>query len=114
MKDAAPTTPDMTKEQAAELKQLRRALDKVEGDINKEEKRLRKEIAHCDRSVVFERAAITRRAQNEIKAFAAQMLKQQRPLQKQLARITDGRAPAFKTRASIAKRIAILEGRLAS
>ena len=114
MKDQASTPPDMTKEQAAELKQLRRAITKVEGDINREEKRLRHEIALCDRALVLERLAIQRRAQKEIKAFAAQTLKQQKPLRTQLARLTEGRAPAFKTRDAIAKRIAILEGRLAS
>jgi len=114
MKDTAPTPPDMSKEQAAELKQLRRAISKVESDINQEEKRLRREIAHHDRAIVFERTAITRRAQKEIKLFAAQMLKQQKPLRTQLSRLIEGRAPAFKTRDSIAKRIAILEGRLGS
>lgn len=114
MKDTAPTPPDMTREQAAELKQLRRAIAKVETDINREEQRLRRAIAKIDRAITSNRIVILRRAQREINEQAAAWLKEAKPLKTQLARLTEGRAPAFKTRDSIAKRIAILEGRLAS
>jgi predicted nucleic acid-binding Zn-ribbon protein len=114
MKDTAPTPPDMSKEQAAELKQLRRAISKVESDINKEENRLRRDIAKIDRAITTNRLVILRRAQGEIKEQAAAWLKEAKPLKAQLARLIEGRAPAFKVRDSIAKRIAILEGRLAS
>jgi chromosome segregation ATPase len=114
MKDQASTPPDMTKEQAAELKQLRRAITKVEGDINREERSLRAKINKIDRAIETNRVVILRRAHQEIKAQAAAWLREQKPLRTQLARLTEGRAPAFKTRDAIAKRIAILEGRLAS
>ena len=108
------TPPDMTKVHAAELKQLRKNLGKVESDINKEERRIARAILQNDRAIAHERRAVLGRAENEIKIFTAQMMKGQRPLKTQLARIREGRAPGFKERAAIAKRIAVLEGRLAS
>ncbi len=114
MNDTAPTPPDMSKEQAAELKQLCKNLAKVESDINQEEAGLRREINKLDAMMKRENARIYRSARKELKSIAAALQAEQRPLRTRLVRLREGRHPAFKARAAIAKRIAILEGRLGS
>lgn len=110
--------PDMTREQARELKQLvkrratlERQCERVKTTTARDISRLENAIDNgCYRIVgKHERAAIA-----ECKALAKPLRAEQRALRTLSARVLAGRTPEQREHAAITKRIAILEGRLGS
>jgi phage shock protein A len=106
--------PDMTAEQARELKTLRKQEAQQLKAISKEERRLRRELDKLDTWL----ANFRRRQENELrkalKTVHCEHAKRAKPLRAQLHKLSAGRVPQASALAAIRKRIAILEGRLES
>lgn len=109
-----PTPPDMTKEQAAELKQLRRRLTKLDGSIKRDVARDSKRIDAIDAQIARNHAKLLRELGIKQKAFCAEFRAEKRMLRTGIHRHVAGTSATYKERRAIAKRIAVLEGRLGS
>lgn len=104
----------MTKEQRAELKALHARDAKLSREVSKVERIARRRINAIEREISANHARLLRDLAAKQKAHAKPLRAESRVLRALLHRISEGRDAACKERAVIARRIAILEGRLAS
>ena len=110
--------PDMTREQARELKQLTRRRATLERQCERVKTTTARDITRLENAIANGCRRIRnqhRRAANaECKALAKPLRAEQRQLRALSARVLAGRTPEQREHAAITKRIAILEGRLGS
>ena len=111
---SAPTPPDMTRELARELKQLRAREAKLTREVTRVEVVARRRIDRIDSEIAQNHSRLLRDLGVKQKAFAKPLRSEARTLRTLTHRIAAGTDPALKERAAIAKRIAVLEGRLGS
>lgn len=114
MKDAAATPPDMTREQARELKQLRAREAKLNKAVSREAVSARRRIARLNDEMSRNHGRLLRELGAKQKEFSKPLRAEIRQLTTLLHRGTEKRTPEHRKLAAIAKRIAILEGRLGS
>lgn len=110
--------PDMTQEQARELKQLVKRRATLERQCERVKTTTARDISRLETVITNGYNRIRnqhRRAANaECKALAKPLRAEQRALRTLNARVIAGRTPEQREHAAITKRIAILEGRLGS
>ncbi|MBV5324643.1 MAG: hypothetical protein J0626_04900 [Rhodospirillaceae bacterium] len=109
-----PTPPDMTKEQARELKELRRREAGLSRQIDTTCRAARSSVDKLDGRLARECARIDRAAVKAKKMLAQPIRAEQRQLRTYVARAIAGRSGEARELAAITKRIAVLEGRLGS
>lgn len=109
---AAP--PDMTKEQARELKQLRRREAGLSRQIDTTCRQAHTSVDKLEARLARECARIDRAAAKAKKMLARPIRTEQRQLRAYVNRTLAGRSGETRELASITQRIAVLEGRLAS
>lgn len=109
-----PTPPDMNREQARELKQLRAREARLSKVIARNALCAHRRIDRIDHDISANHSRLLRELGAKQKAFAAPLRKEARALRTLVHRHAEGRTPEDRERAAIAKRIAILEGRLGS
>lgn len=108
------TPPDMTKANAAELKQLRARHAKLARSVARDQARDLKDIATIERKIARNHTALMNDAERQQRHFAKTFRAELRMLRTGLRQHNSGTSATQKERAAIAKRIAVLEGRLAS
>lgn len=108
------TPPNMTTEQAAELKALRKEEAAKLKAVTKLEKSLRRDIDKVVTAEARNLRNIQRRHREAIAAENRAATKLIKPFRTQLHRLNEGRVPEASALAAIRKRIAILEQRLTS
>jgi len=113
MKDTS-TPPSITKEQHRELAQLHKRARQIDAARARETTRARRRIAAIQREINAYEDRVVREAKAKLRALAKPLNAEERTLRTQLHRMTEGRDPASKELSTISRRIAILEGRLAS
>lgn len=109
-----PTPPDMTQEQARELKELRRRERSLSRQIDTTCKQARSAVDKLEARYARECAKIDRAATKAKKMLARPIRTEQRQLRAYVARIIAGRSGEAREMSAILRRIAVLEGRLAS
>jgi hypothetical protein len=114
MNATATTPPDMTREQARELKQLRAREARLTKTLSVAERRNRARIARLRDEIDRNWSRLSRELGVQSRAFAKPLRAEIRQLTTQLHRATEKRTPEHRELAAIAKRIGILEGRLGS
>lgn len=114
MNATPPTPPDMTREQARELKQLRAREAKLTKAISREAVAARRRIARLNDEMSRNHGRLLREVGAKQKAFCQPLRAEIRQLTTLLHRGTEKRTPEHRELGAIAKRIAILEGRLGS
>ncbi len=106
--------PDMTREQARELKQLRAREARLAKLITRDTAAARRRIDRIDDDLAAHHSRLLREVAAKQKAYSAPLRKEARALRAQIHRSTEGRTPGHRELSAITKRIAILEGRLGS
>lgn len=107
-------TPNMTKEQRRELAELKRREKAALKSIDTAEVQIRKKITAAQvEADVAERQAVKEHSK-VLKNIRSNRAKALKPLRTALARLQGGKAPETAELESVRRRIAILEGRLAS
>ena len=106
--------PDMTQEQARELKHLRARLDKLTRSVARDKARDAKDIASIERKIARNSVIVMRDAKLCQKEFARSFKTELSQLRTGLRQHSNGTSATQKERSAITKRIAILEGRLGS
>lgn len=107
-------TPNMTKEQRRELSELKRREKAALKSINTAEVQIRKQITTAQVNAdIAERQAVKVHSKT-LKNIRSDRAKALKPLRTALARLQAGKAPETAELESVRRRIAILEGRLAS
>lgn len=110
--------PDMTREQAHELKQLTKRRATLERQCERVKTTTARAITRLDTAIYNGCHRIlsrhTRAASAECKALTKPLRAEQRALRTLNARVIAGRTPEQREHAAVTKRIAILEGRLGS
>ena len=114
MKDTTPPPPDMTREQARELKDLRAREARLNKAITRQAATARRRIERIDAEIAAHHARLLREAKAKQRAFSAPLRKEARVLRTQIHRGTEQRTPQHKELSALSRRIAILEGRLGS
>ena len=112
--NTAPTPPDMAREQARELKQLRAREARLNKTISREAVTARRRIAHLNDKMSRNHGRLLREVGAKQKEFCQPLRAEIRQLTTLLHRGTEKRTPNHRELAAIGKRIAILEGRLGS
>lgn len=105
--------PIMTKEQRAELKELRQRERALSRQIDTASRQARAQVASLDVRYERECAKIDRAAATAKKMLARPIRAEQRELRTYIARTIAGRSGETRELAAITRRIAVLEGRLA-
>lgn len=113
MKDA-PTLPDMSKEQSAELRQLRSREIKLSRGIDRTTLRNRARSRVIDGLIARKREQLEREMMKALKAFAKPLRAEQRQLERLSTQTEEDRTPETRELKAIRRRIAVLEGRMAS
>lgn len=110
--------PDMTQEQARELKQLTQRAASLTKQCDRIKDATSRKIWRLECAIesgcIRIRHQHRRAANAECKALAKPLRAEQRALRALSARVLAGRTPEQREHAAITKRIAILEGRLGS
>lgn len=104
----------MTKANTAELKQLRARELKLSKEVTRVELSARRRIAAIEREISRNHAHLLKELGTKQKAYCKPLHAEARVLRTLTHRIVANTDPAQKERVAIAKRIAVLEGRLAS
>lgn len=107
-------TPDMTKEQAKELRALRKAEAGAMKEATKAEKEIRARIAVAEGRLGKEVARLEREHKAHVKDITRQTARFTAGLNRQLMKLLKGQAPEAGALKSIRRRITVLEGRLSS
>lgn len=113
MKDTTPP-PSMTKEQQRELRELQKRVSKLDAVRAREVTRARRRIAAIQREIDAHKSRLFREAKTSLRALAKPLNAEERALRTRLHRMSEGRDAECKELLTIARRMAILEGRLAS
>jgi hypothetical protein len=108
------TPPDMTKEQAAELRQLRARLGKLARWVARDKARDLKDINAIERKIARNHTALMNEAERKQRDFARSFKTELTQLRTGLRQHNNGTSATQKECAAVARRIAVLEGRLAS
>lgn len=114
MKDQAPTPPDMSKEQAAELRQLRSREIKLSRGIDRVTLRNRARSRVIDGLIARKREQLERELRKALKAFAKPLRAEQGQIERLSEQTHENRTPETRELFAIRRRIAVLEGRMAS
>lgn len=107
-------TPNMTTEQAAELKTLRKEETQKLKALTRLEKQLRADIRKHEAHEAKLKARLEKALRHELRENSRTTAKHIKPLQTMLHRLSQGRVPEASALAAIRKRIAILDQRLTS
>jgi len=108
------TPPDMSKEQAAELRQLRARLAKLGRNTTQDIARDTRGLAAIQRKKDHHATALLREMKRRQKEFAQSLAAEERLLRTGIHRHRAKTSVTQKECAAITKRIAVLEGRLGS
>ncbi len=108
------TPPDMTKEQARELKELNARLSKLDRAVRRQIDQDTRRIDAIDRLIERHYAKLLRELGAKQKSFCATLRAEKRLLRTGIHRHVAGTSATQRECAAITKRIAVLEGRLAS
>lgn len=114
MQDTAINPPDMTREQARELKQLRAREARLIKSIDVAKRKTLHRIARLQDEMSRNHSRLLRELGAKQKEFCKPLRAEIRQLTTQQHRAGEKRTPEHRELAAIAKRIAILEGRLGS
>ena len=106
--------PDMTKEQARELKQLSARLNQLDRHIKRDITRDSRRLNAIDREVSRHHAKLLKELGAKQKAFAKPLRQEARLMRTAVHRHHAGTSATQREMAVIKKRIAVLEGRLGS
>lgn len=114
MKDTAPLPPDMSNENARELKQLQHREAKLTRDQSRASLRDAARSRVIDGLVDRERQRLLREMSKALKAFAKPLRAEQANLQRHSKKTKAGHTPEAAELTAIRRRIAILRGKLGS
>ncbi len=108
------TPPDMSKEQAAELKQLTARLNSLDKKVKREMAQDTRQLEAIEHTCHRNYSKLLRDLKHKQKAFVDTFREEKRMLRMGIHRHAAGTSATQKECAAITKRIAVLQGRLAS